>query len=240
MAEYMNNPTAEKVRLQIMNYLQQRLGNEGNPKRALSGYVNDANGEFVLRNFRQYSDKICLQAKGGVILQNCIRDLSIKDKIDVVKSQYEANGFTVREPEGNTGWFSRKKYENANWENGKLAQENLEEIAQDFANIIEITKSFEDSLVLVNSRGSKQNTKGPKALDTVTLEARNLIYFGAPGTGKSHQLKQDVEAKFGKNYERVTFYPTYSYQQFVGAYKPFVKKIVEISDLPNIYICYED
>lgn len=66
---------------------------------------------------------------------------------------------------------------------------------------------------------------------------RNLIVFGAPGTGKSNFIekrrkyrktdvspveaeeKQDDELFF-KSYERVTFYPTYSYSQFVGAYKP--------------------
>ena len=78
---------------------------------------------------------------------------------------------------------------------------------------------------------------------------RNLIYFGAPGTGKSHQLKIAVEGKTDKDgkvfkdieqnigvfvdvdnnkiiksrYERVTFYPTYSYAQFVGCYKPVME-----------------
>lgn len=67
------------------------------------------------------------------------------------------------------------------------------------------------------------------------LLPRNLIYFGAPGTGKSYQLKVDVEGEKDKDgkpvrgkeghfdkdhFERVTFYPTYSYAQFVGCYKP--------------------
>ena len=74
----------------------------------------------------------------------------------------------------------------------------------------------------------------------------NLIVFGAPGTGKSKRLeklrneawrvKKDGEGEeivssskpidgatraFDEDkYERVTFYPTYSYAQFVGTYKP--------------------
>ena len=47
----------------------------------------------------------------------------------------------------------------------------------------------------------------------------NLIYFGAPGTGKSFLLNQALRS-FNGNFERVTFYPTYSYAQFVGTYKP--------------------
>ena len=52
---------------------------------------------------------------------------------------------------------------------------------------------------------------------------RNLIYFGAPGTGKSFTLNQDKDKlleNYEDNYERVTFHPDYSYANFVGTYKP--------------------
>ena len=52
---------------------------------------------------------------------------------------------------------------------------------------------------------------------------QNRIVFGAPGTGKSYRLKRDCEAFLsleGGAYERVTFYPDYTYAQFVGTYKP--------------------
>lgn len=52
---------------------------------------------------------------------------------------------------------------------------------------------------------------------------RNRIAFGAPGTGKSYQLKKDVDElllNMGGMAERVTFHPDYSYSQFVGTYKP--------------------
>lgn len=53
--------------------------------------------------------------------------------------------------------------------------------------------------------------------------SRQLIFFGAPGTGKSNRVEQErVELLTGcqGNYERVTFHPDYSYAQFVGTYKP--------------------
>jgi hypothetical protein len=54
----------------------------------------------------------------------------------------------------------------------------------------------------------------------------NRIVFGAPGTGKSNRLENNKVA-FGQNFERVTFYPNYSYAQFVGTYKPVpVKELV--------------
>jgi hypothetical protein len=51
----------------------------------------------------------------------------------------------------------------------------------------------------------------------------NRIVFGAPGTGKSHELKNDSEALLQHTtgtYERVTFHPDYAYSHFVGTYKP--------------------
>ena len=52
---------------------------------------------------------------------------------------------------------------------------------------------------------------------------RNRIVFGAPGAGKSFELKNDCHKLMmdtAGTYERVTFHPDYSYSQFVGTYKP--------------------
>lgn len=55
----------------------------------------------------------------------------------------------------------------------------------------------------------------------------NRIVFGAPGTGKSHQLNRDKDVLLRGTkgtFERVTFHPEYSYSQFVGCYKPITDK----------------
>ena len=63
--------------------------------------------------------------------------------------------------------------------------------------------------------------------------SRNQIFFGAPGTGKSHKIDYDLfkdengnpvgkgikEVSENRKF-RTTFYPDYDYAQFVGAYKP--------------------
>lgn len=51
----------------------------------------------------------------------------------------------------------------------------------------------------------------------------NRIYFGPPGTGKSHAIKEKLKKLGAKpeNYSRVTFHPDYDYNSFVGGYKPF-------------------
>lgn len=56
------------------------------------------------------------------------------------------------------------------------------------------------------------------------LEPRNYIFFGAPGTGKSHELNELAEDSFPEaNITRVTFYPDYTYSQFVGCFKPMTR-----------------
>jgi hypothetical protein len=50
-------------------------------------------------------------------------------------------------------------------------------------------------------------------------KAQNKIYYGAPGTGKSHKVKEIVYGKDERT-ERVTFHPEYDYTSFVGGYKP--------------------
>jgi hypothetical protein len=45
------------------------------------------------------------------------------------------------------------------------------------------------------------------------------IFYGAPGTGKSHKVKELITGK-EERAERVTFHPEYDYSAFVGGYKP--------------------
>lgn len=60
---------------------------------------------------------------------------------------------------------------------------------------------------------------------------RNMIYFGAPGTGKSFQLSELADLHFPKKAQRrVTFHPEYTYAQFVGCFKPYSKPSSEGKD----------
>lgn len=55
-------------------------------------------------------------------------------------------------------------------------------------------------------------------------DARQIIYYGAPGTGKSHKIKNMLNHVPTENIFRTTFHPDSDYSTFVGAYKPTMKK----------------
>ena len=59
-------------------------------------------------------------------------------------------------------------------------------------------------------------------------QARQLVTYGAPGTGKSHGTEGKVK-EFGiQDVFRTTFHPDSDYSTFVGAYKPTMKKVPRI------------
>ena len=64
--------------------------------------------------------------------------------------------------------------------------------------------------------------KGYEQID-VSHQSLQQIFYGAPGTGKSHSIKTEVDEK-GKQNFRVTFHPDSDYSTFVGAYKPTMKE----------------
>ena len=76
-----------------------------------------------------------------------------------------------------------------------------------------------------------------------------VIYYGAPGTGKSHVVNDLTE---GKIVYRTTFHPDSDYSTFVGAYKPvmatserkysveeLVLKLKEIKNTGTTYPCHK-
>ena len=70
----------------------------------------------------------------------------------------------------------------------------------------------------------EKDNKGLYQLLFKNIPKRNMpvqkIFFGAPGTGKSHRIKME----FGNNLARITFHPELDYQGFIGAYKPSMNK----------------
>lgn len=65
----------------------------------------------------------------------------------------------------------------------------------------------------------KQEQNYGEVSSTIPLQQ---IFYGAPGTGKSHTIKDCTK---GKDVIRTTFHPDSDYSTFVGAYKPTTKEV---------------
>lgn len=65
--------------------------------------------------------------------------------------------------------------------------------------------------------------------DEFQIPSNQVIYYGAPGTGKSSKIKKILEDKNvpKENIFRTTFHPDSDYSSFVGAYKPTMDKPIE-------------
>ena len=56
------------------------------------------------------------------------------------------------------------------------------------------------------------------------------IFYGAPGTGKSHRIKEDENVKVANEKNlvfRTTFHPDSDYSTFVGCYKPTMRPVAD-------------
>mgnify|MGYP004658444221 CR=1 FL=1 len=74
------------------------------------------------------------------------------------------------------------------------------------------------------------NTKYVLSTD-LKSQPRQLIIYGAPGTGKSWRIKNDTQ---GMRVIRTTFHPDSDYSTFVGAYKP------SMEDMPRTFMKGEE
>ncbi|MDM0487797.1 AAA family ATPase [Clostridium perfringens] len=92
---------------------------------------------------------------------------------------------------------------------------------------VEDIKKVIEKVEYINTKKKSKKDQEDKNEDVGYLDKNkkklyNRIIYGAPGTGKSYKIKNDIkEAGLQKNqYKRVTFHPNYTYSKFVGAYKP--------------------
>lgn len=87
-------------------------------------------------------------------------------------------------------------------------------------------KSILSDIELLGKILSKEDMPKNEKLPRLPLQQ---IIYGAPGTGKSFGVDEDVK-KNGMNDIRTTFHPDSDYSTFVGAYKPQMEKVVVRDD----------
>lgn len=110
--------------------------------------------------------------------------------------------------------------------------QSIEDIVKGWKAVVE---DYQDQYLFVEERPNEwkvYNAEGQEiTLDKIqfqkqtkkTAKIHQIIFYGAPGTGKSNTIKRDVEDK-GKIHFRTTFHPDSDYSTFVGCYKPSMDK----------------
>lgn len=74
----------------------------------------------------------------------------------------------------------------------------------------------------------------PETIDsTDNVKTLNTIFYGAPGTGKSHKVENILKDVLDDKKERVTFHPEFDNASFVGGYKP-ISELNSISGVEEI------
>ena len=126
------------------------------------------------------------------------------DKWKYVGSMYDINEYNkalniFNELISDNDFIKRDKNDNQGWRRGAISHYICFLCAQDFFN---------------------KSLGGNTAISTVFNKQDyplQQIYYGAPGTGKSHAIKELTE---DESVIRTTFHPDSDYSTFVGAYKP--------------------
>lgn len=78
----------------------------------------------------------------------------------------------------------------------------------------------------IEDNGEFEDEEALEFEDVISIPLQQ-IFYGAPGTGKSHKIKDDADVKAAdeKNLVfRTTFHPDSDYSTFLGAYKPTIAK----------------
>jgi hypothetical protein len=176
------------------------------------------------------------KSKGKIIQENVeiVRNKIDKRKFLADNGIHLANGGLGRQYEKGTIFY--KKYVKGNLPSEEQLQKDLKEM-------LEIYEEFYD---MFHKNAPVEQQEEEKKM---TIENMNIIFFGAPGTGKSYKIdnnlfKDEKGLSIRKGIKeipedrkfRTTFHPDYDYAQFVGAYKPKkVDNTITYSFVPQVF-----
>ncbi|MBP5722646.1 MAG: AAA family ATPase [Bacteroidales bacterium] len=143
-----------------------------------------------------------------IIVSDCEKKEKSPKKQDIVKATYSVN---VEE-----GLFQIETYGSSSRQNPDSASQTIQMDKESAQQLIAL---LEKELFLQKSR-----------LSSAQDSPLQQIFYGAPGTGKSHEVKKltgewisEDEERDLPNVFRTTFHPDTDYASFVGCYKPTMK-----------------
>jgi len=101
------------------------------------------------------------------------------------------------------------------------------------SDVLNVTKGNIDELIVIDNEEGNDSPESIESSESTTSPDRinkNIIYYGAPGTGKSYDVDKIIKEEYpqydtpnnsdSKFVYRTTIYPEYSYYDFVGQTMP--------------------
>lgn len=157
---------------------------------------SSANGSVTIID----ADRLCYIVKSsnnGAVGLRTISKALVKEYVEYLKTHQNANAQEAREALSGKSEIDKFEYGYSS---------TLTVLAKMILGLIETEKNQEGTMPNGNVIGPEDKAK-----------PLQLIFFGAPGTGKSFTIKELTE---GEDVIRTTFHPDSDYSTFVGCYKP--------------------
>lgn len=101
----------------------------------------------------------------------------------------------------------------------ELSREIIEKAVQESPKYI-----LENSIVSINN--NRDNN-----IESFINTYEQIIYYGAPGTGKSHLINESFS-----DFKRITFHPEYSYFDFIGGLRPVYTDSLKYEFIPGPFL----
>ncbi len=147
----------------------------------------------------------------------------VKYKNIIIKSR--TNAFNFRPTEKSPKAVATSNYIEYSYQKNKSADDHFKKISE----LLSILKeSFDNNSISFSyeltpdvwKSISRENKNIPNPILQKKIK-RNLLYFGAPGTGKSFEIEKNTQ---DETTFRTMFHEEYSYFDFIGQYKPTVSE----------------
>lgn len=145
----------------------------------------------------------------------------VKNKEDKFVEILDKNGYT-----GDDREYLIKFVTDYEWWSGSKTIERSDFFNSPVLSIMGLTASSNAAMALIVDHLTQHPELSSLLLNQV--KDKNMenfgnlqqIFYGAPGTGKSHEIKKQTK---GQSVIRTTFHPDSDYSTFVGAYKPIME-----------------
>ncbi len=192
------------------------------------GYSKQTPTQYNVMNKKMnVGDIVCILRNGKKTIDLAVVTSSMQyneEHTDVYRN-YRTVEVLVRDIETGLNFEQRTISHIKNQERIEALNDILEQYIDEYNEILENIDTTRDfSFEYTNNNSSDYSYLEQQEIDIndYVLNNQNLIIDGAPGTGKSYYVENElINAEDSLN--RVTFYPDYEYHNFVGSILPSVK-----------------